>query len=654
MQLTFKNVATLVALLLAVAAVGTTSAFYLPGTAPKEYHFGDYVEVMANTLTSIQTHLPFDFYDLPICRPKKRMHGESENLGEILMGDRIKPSPYEGLFLGKNVACAAVCDPIALQPQTETSHKKIVNRLMEKIADEYDVNLIVDNLPVITVNSQGPATGQGSFSLGSSLGAKEGNAHYLHNHLDFTIKYHTVEAWQGQQQHAQGQQSAKPAEAKPIHRIVAFSVKPYSIAHNAKSCGEKLQTSSLPPLQLTTNSTNTIWWTYGVTWEESDEPWVTRWDAYLNITDSDIHWFSIVNSITIVFFLTGMIAFILMRTLRKDISKYNAAVELDAEDFVEETGWKLVHTDVFRPPVHRTLLASYVGTGCQLLGMTLTVLLCACLGFLSPANRGALFTAMLLCFAFLGVYSGYTAARFLKLWNHTNWRSIFVTATLVPGTIFGVFFLVNLFVWSQGSAAAVPFTTMLALMALWFCVAVPLVFLGAVLGYRTDTMTVPVRTHQIARHIPQQPWYLHPGITITMGGVLPFGAVFIELFFILTAVWLNRYYYVFGFLFLVFIILTITCAQITIVMVYFQLCAEDYHWWWRSFMTSGSSAMYLFLYTVFYFFTSSLRMKRFVPILLYFGYMGCVSYVFMVLTGTIGFLASFIFVRTIYGSIRID
>ena len=39
--------------------------------------------------------------------------------------------------------------------------------------------------------------------------------------------------------------------------------------------------------------------------------------------DRQIHWFSIVNSIMIVLFLTGMLAMILLRALRKDISKYN-------------------------------------------------------------------------------------------------------------------------------------------------------------------------------------------------------------------------------------------------------------------------------------------------------------------------------------------
>lgn len=43
---------------------------------------------------------------------------------------------------------------------------------------------------------------------------------------------------------------------------------------------------------------------------------------------------------------------------------------------------------------------------------------------------------------------------------------------------------------------------------------------------------------------------------------------------LLQAIWENQFYYLFGFLFLVFIILVVSCSQISIVMVYFQLCAE--------------------------------------------------------------------------------
>ena len=80
---------------------------------------------------------------------------------------------------------------------------------------------------------------------------------------------------------------------------------------------------------------------------------------------------------------------------------------------------------------------------------------------------------------------------------------------------------------------------------------------------------------------------MHPGILMVVGGSLPFGAVFIELFFILSAVWLHKIYYLFGFLFLVLIILAVTCAEISVVLCYFKLINEDYHWWWQSITTSG-------------------------------------------------------------------
>jgi transmembrane 9 superfamily protein 2/4 len=146
---------------------------------------------------------------------------------------------------------------------------------------------------------------------------------------------------------------------------------------------------------------------------------------------------------------------------------------------------------------------------------------------------------------------------------------------------------------------------------------------------------------------------MNPAFTILIGGILPFGAVFIELFFILTSIWLHQFYYIFGFLFLVFIILIITCAEITIVLCYFQLCSEDYNWWWRSYLTSGSSAIYLFLYAGFYFFTK-LQITKLVSGILYFGYMLLASFAFCVLTGTIGFCACFWFTRLIYSSVKID
>ena len=117
--------------------------------------------------------------------------------------------------------------------------------------------------------------------------------------------------------------------------------------------------------------------------------------------------FSIINSLMIVLFLTGMVAMIMMRTLHRDFNRYNAVEATD--DVEEETGWKLVHGDVFRPPRAPMMLAVLIGTGVQTFTMVTITMIFAVLGFLSPANRGGLMTAALLLFVFMGVSSAQPA-----------------------------------------------------------------------------------------------------------------------------------------------------------------------------------------------------------------------------------------------------
>mmetsp|Transcript_10747 Transcript_10747/g.16107 ORF Transcript_10747/g.16107 Transcript_10747/m.16107 type:complete len:348 (-) Transcript_10747:23-1066(-) len=347
-----------------------------------------------------------------------------------------------------------------------------------------------------------------------------------------------------------------------------------------------------------------------------------------------------------------MVAMIMMRTVNADFRRYREMENQD--DPPEETGWKLVHGDVFRPPDYPMALSVIVGSGVQVGSMTLITLVFAVLGFLSPANRGALLTAMIILFMLMGVFAGYFSARVYKMVKGTLWKECTVaTACALPLTVFTIFFVLNLFLYGEHSAGFVPLGTMVALVALWFGISVPLVFVGSYFGYRKPAPEQPVSTNQIPRQIPQQIWYLQPGFAVMMGGLLPFGAVFIELFFILSSIWLHQFYYIFGFLAIVFAILIITCAEITIVMCYFQLCSEDYHWWWRSVFTAGASSIYLFLYSIFYFFTK-LQISKPISMLLYFGYTLIMSLGFFLLTGAIGFFACFWFTRTIYAAIKID
>uniref|UniRef100_A0A2K5PVZ6 Transmembrane 9 superfamily member n=1 Tax=Cebus imitator TaxID=2715852 RepID=A0A2K5PVZ6_CEBIM len=387
--------------------------------------------------------------------------------------------------------------------------------------------------------------------------------------------------------------------------------------------------------------------------EDKNIRWASRWDYILeSMPHTHIQWFSIMNSLVIVLFLSGMVAMIMLRTLHKDIARYN---QMDStEDAQEEFGWKLVHGDIFRPPRKGMLLSVFLGSGTQILIMTFVTLFFACLGFLSPANRGALMTCAVVLWVLLGTPAGYVAARFYKSFGGEKWKTnVLLTSFLCPGIVFADFFIMNLILWGEGSSAAIPFGTLVAILALWFCISVPLTFIGAYFGFKKNAIEHPVRTNQIPRQIPEQSFYTKPLPGIIMGGILPFGCIFIQLFFILNSIWSHQMYYMFGFLFLVFIILVITCSEATILLCYFHLCAEDYHWQWRSFLTSGFTAVYFLIYAIHYFF-SKLQITGTASTILYFGYTMIMVLIFFLFTGTIGFFACFWFVTKIYSVVKVD
>mmetsp|Transcript_63223 Transcript_63223/g.136849 ORF Transcript_63223/g.136849 Transcript_63223/m.136849 type:complete len:620 (-) Transcript_63223:148-2007(-) len=607
----------------ALVAVRSVQAFYLPGVAPRQYDAGGLVDLKVNKLTSVKTQLPYAYYTLPYCKPDGGIQDSVENLGEILTGDMIENSPYE-IRMMVNKTCTLLCKQ-DLQKQQKDKFRSMID-------DDYLVNWIVDNLPAATRYIRKADGGEFVYMNGFPVGFERGGLYYVHNHVRLELKWHSnPDLYDG-------------------YRIVGFEVEPHSMTQAMR--GEEAlcdENSATPLFELDAHSE--IAFTYDVIWHYSDMRWASRWDTYLKMHEGQIHWFSIVNSLMIVLFLSGMVAMILLRTLHRDIAKYN---DMSAEDTAEETGWKLVHGDVFRKPPHSKPLAVAVGSGIQLLVCAAVTLIFSAAGFLSPVHRGSILQGALLLFTFAGILAGYTSARFYKMWKGEDWKkTTLMTAFLYPGTVFGIFFILNLFIWGAKSSGAVPFTTMFALLVLWFGISVPLVFLGAFFGYKKAPITLPVRTNQIPRQIPAQPWYISGLFSSMVGGILPFGAVFTELFFIMSSIWQHQFYYLFGFLMLVIVILVVTCAEISITLTYFQLTNEDYNWMWRSFFASSSSALYVFGYSCLYY-STRMQIGHYVGALLYFGYMFMLSYTFALLTGAIGFSATFLFVKLIYGSIKID
>ncbi|GFY80780.1 endomembrane protein 70 protein family [Actinidia rufa] len=471
----------------------------------------------------------------------------AENLGELLMGDRIENSPYV-FKMYTNETDIFLCNT---KPLSADEFKILKKRIDEM----YQVNLILDNLPAIRYT-----TNQGYFLrwTGYPVGAKVQDSYYVFNHLKFTVLVHKYEETNVVGIMGTGDAAeviptgGKSGSDVPGYMVVGFEVVPCSFQHNAESLKNLKMYGRYPSaikcdpstVAMAVKEGESVAFTYEVKFVESDIKWPSRWDAYLKMEGAKVHWFSILNSLLwLITFLAGIVLVILLRTVRRDLTRYEELdKEAQAQMNEELSGWKLVVGDVFRAPTNASLLCVMVGDGVQILGMSVVTILFSALGFMSPASRG-------------------TA-------DHSH------------------------------STGAIPFSLFVILILLWFCISVPLTLVGGYFGAKAPHIEYPVRTNQIPREIPA-PKY--PSWLLVLGaGTLPFGTLFIELFFIMSSIWMGRVYYVFGFLFIVLILLVVVCAEVSLVLTYMHLCVEDWKWWWKSFFASGSVAIYIFLYSINY------------------------------------------------------
>ncbi|KAF7715201.1 Transmembrane 9 superfamily protein [Penicillium ucsense] len=642
------HVSCLVPALFSLASV--SSAFYLPGVAPSSYDKGQAVPLNVNHLSpglsrddQLHSVFSYDYYkpEFHFCQPEGGPKDVRESLGSILFGDRIRTSPLQ-LHMAQNETCKAVCGGVTFDARSA----KFTNR---RIAQGYNINWIVDGLPAAQLNYDSNTNTQ-FYTPGFALGDVDQNGQsMLYNHYDIIVEYHRV-----------------GFSGKDKYRVVGVHVQPESrrdsrvLDDGTAECGTQDDL-----LRLSEEVDTPVTWTYSVYWKESSTAWATRWDKYLHVYDPKIHWFSLINSAVFVVFLVATVSMILVRALKKDIARYNRLDQIDLDDLngssgavedgiQEDSGWKLVHGDVFRCPQSPLLLSILLGNGAQIFMMTGVTVVFALLGLLSPANRGFLATAILLISALFGAIGGYVSSRVYKSFGGEAWkRNIIMTPLLLPGVIFSTFFILNLFVWAKGSSGAVPFGTMLALVLIWFVISVPLSVAGSWFGFRQAAIEGPTKTNQIPRQIPPVSGSLRPIPSTLMAGILPFAAIFVELYLITTSLWTNKIYYMFGFLFLCYGLMIITSAATTVLLVYFLLCAENYRWHWRAFAGAGMTGGYVFLNALI-FWATRVSFGGLTGAVLYVGYSALIGFVVFVLTGSIGFFASWAFIHRIYGSIKVD
>lgn len=574
----------------------------------------------------------YPYFSLPFCSPALGEGArEAHGLGEVLAGDHKVKTTYQ-LRFKQDVAFASLCKKKLLPEE--------IGLLQRAVDQEYFFELQVDGMPVW--GYVGDSDKETDLLLGSLASVADPHT-YVHAHFHFSVAYN-------------GDRIVEVGlTADPTSRIDVTEHHEEHFDHVPSVRGE---------LEL-------VEFSYSVKWvERLDLEFAHRMERYDSQrflpASFEIHWLSIINSFVLVILLTVFLAMILMRVLRNDFTRYmrqeevsssNAVIMAEADSLnsaEDETGWKLLHGDVFRPPPNVSLFAAMLGAGTQLLCMVGLLIVLALLSVYTPTAKGGIATAAIVLYSLTAGAGGFVAGRMYKQFGGKRWvGNTLLTAALFPAPTFVVFLILNSLAWQRGATQALPIGTILILIALNLLVTLPLTVLGAIVGKSSTPYVEPCRTTKLPRQIPPAPWFRQVPAQMFVAGFLPFSAIYIETHHIFSSVWGHKLYTLFGILFLAVALLVIVTSFITIALTYFQLAVEDHRWYWRSFFSGGSTAAFVMLYSFFFFFGRS-EMTGNYQTAFFFLYMTVVCWGIFLLLGTVGFFSSLGFVRLIFSQIKVD
>uniref|UniRef100_A0A9J8BGN4 Transmembrane 9 superfamily member n=3 Tax=Cyprinus carpio TaxID=7962 RepID=A0A9J8BGN4_CYPCA len=551
----------------------------------------------------------YHYYTLPVCRPKEVRH-KALSLGEVLDGDRMAESLYN-IHFKENTERQTLCKL--------TLSEKEVDQLREAIEELYYFEFVLDDIPIW--GFVGYMEESGFLPHSHKVG--------LWTHLDFNIEYN--------------------GDSVIFANVSVKDVKPEPIEEGGGDAGHGVSSGGL-----------TVTHTYSVRWFESTLPHSRRAERLRDYSffpkTLEIHWLSIINSLVLVVLLLGFVIIILMRVLKNDFARYNVEEDGSCDDLDQgDNGWKIIHTDVFRFPPYKSLLCAVLGVGAQFLTLATGIIVMALLGMFNVHRHGAINSAAIVLYALTSCVSGYCSCSFYTQIQGQRWVwNIILTSALFSAPLFFTWSVVNSVHWWSGSTQALPATTVLLLLGAWVLVGFPLTVIGGIVGKnRAGNFQAPCRTRNIARQIPQQPWYKHTAVHMAIGGFLPFSAISVELYYIFATAWGREHYTLYGILLCVFAILLSVGACISVALTYFLLSGEDYRWWWRSVLSTGSTGIFIFVYSLFYYHNRS-NMSGLVQSVEFFGYSLLTAFVFSLMLGTVSFWASLAFIRYIYRSLKMD
>eukprot|EP00929_Paragymnodinium_shiwhaense_P054510 TRINITY_DN27325_c0_g1_i1.p1 TRINITY_DN27325_c0_g1~~TRINITY_DN27325_c0_g1_i1.p1 ORF type:complete len:626 (+),score=149.04 TRINITY_DN27325_c0_g1_i1:70-1878(+) len=590
-------------------ASGLVAALFLLGVADA-YKPGEEVTISMNKVWPYGNPTEtYRYYDFPFCQPPIVLP-HFMTLGQVLRGDRLVNSIYKVNFKG-TIPRQVVCN------KTVTAEE--IQQLKTAIDENYVFELFVGDLPI-----DRPLGVKSAIDMHNTGQAQD--RYFLVNYLDFVFGYNEGDLV-----------SANVTRELNLEHLVditnwregmqlqfSYSVHWAEVAHISSGEALELHLKSAMP------------------------------HGHQNM---DIHWLAIINSFVLMLLILSLFLLIIIRVVRSDLSRYLHIPDEELNAVEEETGWKLLHADVFRTPKHRLPFCAAVGAGVQLFAMVVMVVLVGCIGVFY--QRGAVASAAVVSYMVTAAVGGYCSARLYQKLGGEKWAwNIFSTALVFAGPGFATWSFLNTVAMIYGSTAAMPYPTVLLMFSMWACVTFPLTVLGGIVGRHRamkqsqSDLPFPCKTNKLAREIPSCKWYQSPVTQMFATGFLPFSAIYIELHYIFNSVWGPRIYSLYGILLLAFGMLLLVAATVTVLFTYFHLNAEDHRWWWRSFSTGAAVGCFFYAYCIYFY--QQTGMKGFMQCSFFFLYSLLVAYGLSLMLGAVSFYATYAFVKYIYSRIKAE
>lgn len=121
-----------------------------------------------NRLNTEESIIPFEYHHFDFCTTNEDQ-SPVENLGQVVFGERIRPSPYKLKFL-EDTKCKAVCKKTYRGSDTDSTKK--LNLLKMGMTLCYQHHWILDNMPVTwcyLVNEGGKMYCSTGFPMGCQV-----------------------------------------------------------------------------------------------------------------------------------------------------------------------------------------------------------------------------------------------------------------------------------------------------------------------------------------------------------------------------------------------------------------------------------------------------------------------------------------------------